>query len=52
MDYLYPHLYCLDEADEAWGKDEGDWVSMPNRLALSGRVLDHEHLFLMTGEFG
>lgn len=52
MDYLYPHLYCLDEDNDSWGQDQIDWVTMPDRLPLSGKSLSHTKLFILSGESG
>ena len=52
LDFVYPHLYALDETDPYWGVGGDEYIPLPSRLPLSGANLSLESVYLMTGEEG
>ena len=52
LDFVYPHLYALNESDAGWGVENEEFIPLPARLPLSGVSLSNDGLFLLTGEDG
>lgn len=53
LDLLYPTLYKLDPADDAWGREDATgFLAKPRYLFLTAASLDLSGVYLLSGLYG
>ena len=53
LDLLYPTLYKLDPADDAWGREDANgFLAKPRYLFLTAASLDLSGVYLLSGLYG